>query len=294
MIGKKNLDFIRNIELLREEMQSNYDRFGVDIYYIIDDTFNDNDFKLDTMLEAVKQLTFKPKFWAYTRLDLLTTRQHVDKLYQIGLCGMYFGIESLNPATAKIIGKGFDRSKQIQTIKEIREKYNNDIIMHGSFIIGLPEESLDSIHDTFNRVMSEDVPLHTFRFAGLWLDRDTRVNWISELSKNYTDYGYAVEPADQDDIYGMKWSNKFMDRTKAFALANTFNRQAFETERYYVPGQIVWALFNYGYDFNFLSNLKYKNINWNKIETQDKPKFMNEYKQQLIEKLKLKKDYNGL
>jgi radical SAM superfamily enzyme YgiQ (UPF0313 family) len=246
------------------------------------------------MLEAVKQLTFKPKFWAYTRLDLLTTRQHVDKLYQIGLCGMYFGIESLNPATAKIIGKGFDRSKQIQTIKEIREKYNNDIIMHGSFIIGLPEESLDSIHDTFNRVMSEDVPLHTFRFAGLWLDRDTRVNWISELSKNYTDYGYAVEPADQDDIYGMKWSNKFMDRTKAFALANTFNRQAFETERYYVPGQIVWALFNYGYDFDFLSNLKYKNINWNKIETQDKPKFMNEYKQQLIEKLKLKKDYNGL
>lgn len=285
MIGKKNLDFIRNIETLREEMQRNYDRYGVTIYYIIDDTFNDNDYKLNAMLEAVKQLTFKPKFWAYTRLDLLTTRQHVDKLYQIGLCGMYFGIESLNPETAKIIGKGYDRSKQIETIKHIREQYDNEIIMHGSFIVGLPQESVDSVTDTFNKLMNEDIPLHTFRFSGLWLDRDTRVNWISELSKNFNEYGYSVEPPEFDDEYGMKWTNNHMDRETAISIANEFNRKAYQTERYHVPGQLVWALFNYGYDFEFLSNLKYKNINWNKIETHDKPTYMQEYKEKLLDKL---------
>ena len=285
MIGKKNLDFIRDVEILRQEMQYNYDQFGIEIYYIIDDTFNDNDYKLDAMLEAVRQLNFKPKFWAYTRLDLLTTRQHVDKLYQIGLCGMYFGIESLNPTTAKTIGKGYDRAKQIETIKHIRSEYNNKIIMHGSFIVGLPHESIDSVTDTFNKLMNEEIPLHTFRFAGLWLDRDTRVNWISELSKNFNTYGYSVLPPEDDDIYGMKWTNDHMDRSTAIELANEFNRKAYQTERYHVPGQLVWALFNYGYSFDFLSNLKYKNIDWNKLETRDKPAFMQEYKEKLINKL---------
>ena len=285
MIGKKNLDYIRNIETLREEMQSNYDRFGIEWYYIIDDTFNDNDYKLDNMLKAVKQLTFTPKFWAYTRLDLLTTRQHVDKLYQIGLRGMYFGIESLSPDTAKIIGKGYDRNKQIETIKHIREKYNNEIIMHGSFIVGLPGESIDSVQDTYDKLVSNEIPLHTFRFAGLWLDRDTRVNWISELSKDYSKFGYTVESAEYDDVYGMKWTNEHMNRTTAIELADKFNRQAYQTERYHVPGQLVWALLNYDYSFEFLSDLRYKNINWNKIETQDKPAFMKSYKDQLFGKL---------
>lgn len=285
MIGKKNLDFVRDIEILRDEMQSNYDRFGISIYYIIDDTFNDNDSKLDTILAAVNQLTFKPKFWAYTRLDLLTTRKHVDKLYKIGLCGMYFGIESLNPSTAKAIGKGFDRTKQIETIRHIRKKYKNEIIMHGSFIVGLPNESIESVTDTFNKLLSEEIPLHTFRFAGLWLDRDTKVNWISEFSKNYTDYGYQVDPSKSDDIYGMKWANKYMNRATAIELADKFNRQVYTTNRYHVPGQLVWALFNYGYSFDFLSNLKYKDIDWHIIESHDKPKFMREYKSQLIEKL---------
>jgi hypothetical protein len=285
LIGKKNLEYVRNIETLRDEMQTNYDRYGINIYYILDDTFNDNDLKLDALLEAVNQLTFKPIFWAYTRLDLLTTKNHVDKLYQIGLRGMYFGIESLNPKTAKIIGKGFDRTKQIETIRYIREKYNNDIIMHGSFIVGLPEESIESVNDTFNRLVSKDIPLHSFRFAGLWLDRDNRVNWISEFSKNYFDYGYSVLSSENDDVYGMKWTNKYMDRDKAIELANNFNQEAYITDHYQLPGQIVWALFNYGYSIEYLFNLKYKDINWNKIETEDKPNFMQNYKKQLIEKL---------
>lgn len=287
LIGKKDLEYVRNIEILRDEMQTNYNKYGISIYYILDDTFNDNDLKLDAFLEAVNQLTFKPIFWAYTRLDLLTTKKHVDKLYEIGLRGMYFGIESLNPITAKTIGKGYDRPKQIDTIRYIREKYNNDIIMHGSFIVGLPYESIDSVNDTFDRLVSNEIPLHSFRFAGLWLDRDNRVNWISEFSKNYKDYGYSVLSSEHDDALGMQWTNEYMDRETAVKLADSFNRQAYTTERYHVPGQIVWALFNYGYDFNFLSNLKYKNINWNKIETYDKPAFMKAYKEKLLSKLGL-------
>jgi hypothetical protein len=96
MNGKKNLDFVKDVELLRKELQDTYDKFGVSTYSIVDDTFNDNEYKLDLILEAVKQLTFKPIFWAYTRLDLLETKKQIEKLYEIGVRGYYFGIETLN------------------------------------------------------------------------------------------------------------------------------------------------------------------------------------------------------
>ena len=69
--GKQNLDFIRNSNILYEEMQSSYDKYGVSSFYILDDTFNDSVYKLDILQATVKRLTFQPKFWAYTRLDLI-------------------------------------------------------------------------------------------------------------------------------------------------------------------------------------------------------------------------------
>lgn len=281
LIGKKDLEYVRQIPDLRDEMQENYDRYGVRQYYILDDTFNDNELKLDALLEVIKQLTFQPIFWAYTRLDLLTTRKNVDKLYEIGLRGMYFGIESMNPKTAKLIGKGYDRPKQIEMIRYIREQYGNDVIMHGSFIIGLPYESIDMVTDTHERLINQDIPLHTYRFAGLWLDRDNRVNWISEFSKNYLDYGYTVEGPENDDALGMKWTNNYMNRATAIQLAQDFNKKSYSTDTYHVPGQLAWALLNYGYSFEFLSNLKYKDIDWYKIESELKPNYMNEYKHKL-------------
>ena len=133
--GKQNLDFIRHSDILYEEIQSSYDKFGVSNFYILDDTFNDSTYKLDILHDTINRLTFQPKFWAYTRLDLIAQNNGlIDKLYDIGLRGIYFGIETLHKRTGLIIGKGFDRAKQINTIKQIRERYGNQVTMHGSFI----------------------------------------------------------------------------------------------------------------------------------------------------------------
>ena len=110
--GKKKLDFIKHPDLLRQELQSNFDKFGISTYQIVDDTFNDNETKLEMILEAIEQLTFKPKFWAYTRLDLMHLKPHtVDQLYKIGLRAFFFGIETTHPLAGKIVGKGFDFEK---------------------------------------------------------------------------------------------------------------------------------------------------------------------------------------
>ena len=49
-----------------------------------------------------------------------------------------------------------------------------------------------------------------------------------------------------------------MNRETAINIANEFNHKAYQTERYHVPRQVVWALFNYGYDFEFLPLLIFK------------------------------------
>jgi radical SAM superfamily enzyme YgiQ (UPF0313 family) len=209
LTGKKKFDFIKNSDLLSQELLDNWEKYQVSDYYVLDDTFNDNEYKLNLLLTAVKKLPFRPNFWSYTRLDLLTTRNHVDLLYEIGLRSMYFGIETLNPTTAKIIGKGFDRERQIDTVRYIRDRYP-DIRMHGSFIIGLPQESIESVTDTFNRCFDQDIPLHTYRFHQLIIKRPQYKSWSSEIERDFEKFGY-LDLSENKQSKFVNWKNKFMD-----------------------------------------------------------------------------------
>ena len=241
MNGKQNLDFVKDVNVLREELQLNYDQFGIYTYSIVDDTFNDNDYKLDLILDAVKQLTFQPIFWAYIRLDLLHSKQHFDKLYAIGIRACYFGIETLNKKSGSIVGKGMDPQKQIQTLRELRDTYGNTIALHGSFIIGLPGESIESVTDTFNLVMDGSIPLHSFDFKALYIERAGAVAWNSEFALNYEKYGYTEIDGTGSHI---NWQNEHMNHTQAIELDHKFRIISENSNRLHIPGQPIWSLMN--------------------------------------------------
>ena len=282
--GKQNLDFIRHTDILYEELQSSYDKYKVENFYILDDTFNDNEYKLDVLLQAIKRLTFQPKFWAYTRLDLIAQNNNlIDKLYDIGLRGIYFGIETLNKRTGLIIGKGFDRDKQINTITKIRNRFDNKVLMHGSFILGLPEEPIDSMRHTFNQLMDETIPLHTFIFHGLRLSKSESVPFNSELGKNFKDYGYTEINIDANSTT-VNWRNEHLDHTMAIGLANEFNGAAQNSNRLYIPGQLGFSLKNLGYTDDYISSTKYKELDWGQI-TIRKDLYIARYKETLYNTL---------
>ena len=282
--GKQNLDFIRHTDILYEELQSSYDKYKVENFYILDDTFNDNEYKLDVLLQAIKRLSFQPKFWAYTRLDLIAQNNSlIDKLYDIGLRGIYFGIETLNKRTGLIIGKGFDRDKQINTITKIRNRFDNKVLMHGSFILGLPEEPIDSMRHTFNQLMDESIPLHTFIFHGLRLSKSESVPFNSELGKNFKDYGYTEINNDANSTT-VNWRNEHLDHTMAIGLANEFNGAAQNSNRLYIPGQLGFSLKNLGYSDDYISNTKYKELDWTQI-TIRKELYIAKYKETLYNTL---------
>ena len=59
------------MDLIRDELVHNYENFGIEHYWIVDDTFNDDHDKMIDFMEMSKTLPFKLKFACYIRLDLL-------------------------------------------------------------------------------------------------------------------------------------------------------------------------------------------------------------------------------
>ena len=177
LIGQKNMDdYLKFQEVLKEELLDNYNKWGVTQYYIVDDTFNDSREKLTVIRDMIVTLPFQPTFWCYARLDLIAIwPDTLDLLYQIGIRSMFFGIETLNRRTGLIIGKGYEKDKLIATVKTIKQRYP-DIILYGSFIIGAPYESVESVKETQRLLCSGEFPLDNWKFNPLQIWRPTTIN----------------------------------------------------------------------------------------------------------------------
>jgi radical SAM superfamily enzyme YgiQ (UPF0313 family) len=282
MNGKKNLDFVRLSNLLEQELQKNYNNFGIENFWILDDTFNDNEYKLNIILDAVKRLSYQPKFWAYLRLDLLATKNHIDKLYDIGVRYMYFGIESLNPKTGRAVGKGYDRNKQINMLKYIKQRYP-DIRVHGSFIIGLPHETIDSCRDTVSLCLSKEIPLDSFQIKGLRIRRQSMIPWSSEIDKAPEKFGYTILPTPENVVL-LNWKNQYTNNQEAYELGEEWTELAHKSAGFKLPGQDIFSLKNYGYSDELMHNIDYKDVDWHSISLA-KELYVSQYKKQLKELL---------
>ena len=247
---------------------------------IVDDTFNDHEQKLDMLYDMIKSLSFEPVFWAYIRLDLLHTRKHtIDRLYDMGLRGLFFGIESLNPASAKVVGKGYDFKKSIESIRYIRKTYA-DMFMHGSFIVGLPHDTIESVTDTYERLMSQDIPLHSWRFFPLMLDEASKTTFTSDFSKNWQKYGYTKVGMVSDTH--IDWVNEHMTFTQAFELVKGFMDKSMASDHWYVESSFAFTLATMGYDLITVATTSYKKFDWHHCERNVRPAFVEEYKRKLL------------
>ncbi len=283
--GKKTLDYVLNEELLYEELKSNYDRYGITTYQLLDDTFNDSDYKLDRIQDVVKQLPFQPVFWAYNRLDLLAVKpERIQKIFDIGIRATSFGIETLKKETGLFVGKGFDAKKQIETVRQIRKRFGNELLMHGLFIIGLPYESLDEVQNTFDLIYSQEFPLHSANFETQFMVKPNGLWLQSDFDKNWMNYGYEDMGSDKNSIL-INWRNQHMTMQQANEKKAEFVKILMNDSKFHIPGQTAWALMNYeSFTLDRIQNLKNSEIDWAEV-TAAKEKFFLTYKEQLLNKL---------
>lgn len=195
--GKKDYDsYQRTPESIASELKRNYELFGTTRYTVLDDTFNDSIEKISRVKKAI-ELSGIPnfEFVAYIKPELLVTKpEMIPMLNEIGLRGAFIGFESFHPKARQQIGKGTKIEKILDACKQLAE-YNDKVLIHGSFIVGLPHETKEDILKTFNFLKSyENTFIKSWNFEPLSV-RDissskTNDAVSSTFDKNAIELGY--------------------------------------------------------------------------------------------------------
>jgi hypothetical protein len=161
LIGMKE-DTTRDPVSLYNEMLENYKRWGVENYYLSDDTVNDRPEKMVMLGEVARKLPFQPFLGGYARLDLIINHGREfgpygkyeiwDHMIEAGFTAHHYGIETFNHDAGKIIGKGMHPDKVKDGMLEIEEYFTKrapTAYSGGStFIAGLEKESMESLQET--------------------------------------------------------------------------------------------------------------------------------------------------
>jgi radical SAM superfamily enzyme YgiQ (UPF0313 family) len=221
--GKKKIDYIRDPEILIDEMTRNYELYGTTQYLYGDDTHNDSAEKLEILYNQVySRLPFKINFYTYLRLDLLAAKPHtLQLLLDSGLRGCFFGIESLNYESAKAIGKGIKSHKVLDTLYRIKEEWKDEVITAAGFIVGLPHDTAESIREWTDVITKPDFPLNSVSIYPLSMPKISELKlWKSDLELNPEKYGYHYP----DDNRPRYWANETTGMT--FELANEIANEA--------------------------------------------------------------------
>lgn len=189
LTGKNKNDYIRTKEDIKQELIENYQNWGTTRYTLSDDTFNDNQLKLDMLYEITQELDFDVHFLAYARIDLMLGQKgSLDMMVKSGFRGFYFGIESMNETSSRAIGKHLVGDRLKNYLLSIRETYP-DIHLTGSFIIGLPDEPIDVFKENIQWCLDNNA-FDSYKIFPMSIPIDDGVNYIAPWSRTWKECGY--------------------------------------------------------------------------------------------------------
>jgi radical SAM superfamily enzyme YgiQ (UPF0313 family) len=223
-LHKKKGEYEKSLEILKQEFLYNYENFGTTGYMFCDDTYNDTTKKVAGIHKLIKSLPFKLEWIGYGRIDVINKNpEQRGLLLDSGLRAMLVGIETLHPIASKEVGKGLHPEKLKETLFYLKETWKNKVVLTGSFIIGLPGESEESIWKTVEWLQSPDCPLDEAIFSPLNIrtivdDKDAP---MSRIAKNPAKYGYTLNSFVSGtgvSSHGPHWTNEFMDKIRAEQL----------------------------------------------------------------------------
>lgn len=260
--GKKKFDYLRDPELIRDEMLENYEKYQTTNYFLTDDTFNDSTYKLERLHKVFTDLPFDLKFVTYLRLDLIHAhREQIQLLKEMGLGSCFFGIESLTHDTAKIIGKGMESGKIKDFLCELyTDHWKEKIPFSCSFIVGLPGETKEMIYDNWSWISTKP-------FQDLWfpLNINQTAYYKSEFDIDFKKYGYDLDQSDD-------WTSDTMNYTEACDIANDLNSKGLYGNK--PPASwFLFSLLSHGYTIETFKNVPAKDLPIKKFYLEKRTKF---------------------
>jgi radical SAM superfamily enzyme YgiQ (UPF0313 family) len=256
-------DTTRDLGNLKFELQRNYDLYGVSNYQVADETLNDRDEKLIKIGNVLKELTFQPNFNAFIRADILFSRpQQLEYLAEARVWGHYYGIETLNHETGKVIGKGMHPDKIKAGLLRTEEYFAKHVGYYRgtcSLIYGLPKETKESILDALHWFNTN---WHQQNIVAFPLNISL-TGKKSKLDENYEKYGYTIMGQEKRELFNRHnffsndltiWENEFMNTYDAIELVN----YQLDTYPGYADSWKLWSMMAVANSLDDALNLKSK------------------------------------
>ena len=85
--------------------------------------------------------------WAYARVDTVKNDKMVDFAIRSGIHWLCLGIESASKRVRDDIDKGYKQDDIFNSVEKARKA---GIYIHANYIVGMPEDSLDTMQETLN------------------------------------------------------------------------------------------------------------------------------------------------
>jgi radical SAM PhpK family P-methyltransferase len=190
--GKYQMAGPREIE---EELTQLYKLDKVKYVHFIDDTFNVPVTRFKEILKMMIRKNFGFKWYSHFRCQF-ADRETVELMKESGCVGVFLGIESGSDTILKIMNKAAVVEKYLNGIQLLKEY---DITTYGSFIIGFPGETDETIDETLQFI--REGGLDFFR-AQLWYCEP-----ITPIFKHKEKYKITGE--------SFEWSHLTMDSKEA-------------------------------------------------------------------------------
>jgi len=200
LIGKRKGTYQRPVEQVVKQMLDAWHATGCDRFYFTDDTFNDDQERLQELHTAFKELPFKPKFSCFLRLDLIERwPDTADLLLDMGLVGCFFGVETFNKKSAVCVGKGLDPKRTKAELHRLRRLWGNQVLVSVGLILGLPYDTEEYFKELEEWITAPDCPTHNVSINTLWIgmkrppEGASQKDGWSEFNLNREIYGYEVD-----------------------------------------------------------------------------------------------------
>ncbi|MCK9225427.1 MAG: radical SAM protein [Candidatus Muirbacterium halophilum] len=153
---------------------------GVNEFFFFDTTFSTPLSRFNEILDKIIESKINISWYAFVRASDINEEIAI-KMAKSGCKVTYMGIESTKNSTLQKINKKVDIS-QIKTSIELLRK--NKIIVYGSFIIGLPDNTTQTPQDIYKFI--KDNKIDVCDIYPLAIEPDT------PIYKNPTKYGYKL------------------------------------------------------------------------------------------------------
>jgi hypothetical protein len=257
LLGRKKNDpaYHKQVEVIAQEWAENFAQWNVSSYMMVDDTFNESTIKLEDLLRARDLSKVDISFSAYIRADLLDRfPEQIGLLDQLGLKSAFFGIESLYQPSARAIGKSSHPEKIKNIVSTMKQQWSNsDLRMLGSFIIGLPEDSPETLSTWIPWLFTDESPFDNVQMPVLSLMD------YSEISNSPEKFGYTVDPTNNT------WKNKFWDQGQAHQYASSVMKELWNANKLNVAGWDYMGFQNLKISTDYLKNTSLAKLDYSML-----------------------------